>query len=67
MWFYLPKFFLEPNYTALENVELPLIFAKINEKKRILKATEMLELVGLGHRINQFPTKLSGGENKELL
>lgn len=64
--FIFQSFFLEPNYTALENVELPLIFAKINEKKRIIKATEMLELVGLGHRINQFPAKLSGGEKQRV-
>ena len=48
--------------TALENVELPMIFAGRPRKERREAATRALEAVGLGHRLGHKPSELSGGE-----
>ena len=48
--------------TALENVELPMIFAGRPRKERREAATRALEAVGLGHRLGHNPSELSGGE-----
>ncbi|MGE2835713.1 ABC transporter ATP-binding protein [Mycobacterium sp. SMC-4] len=55
---------LIPFLSAVENVELPLIFEPYDRKALRRRATELLELVGLGHRINHHPTKMSGGEQQ---
>ncbi|MFV0362988.1 MAG: ABC transporter ATP-binding protein [Suipraeoptans sp.] len=52
---------LIPNLTALENVELALQISKHPKD-----ATETLENVGLGHRVNNFPAQLSGGEQQRV-
>ena len=52
--------------TAQENVELPLIYAKINGSKRKKRAQELLELVGLGDRITHRPSELSGGQRQRV-
>lgn len=52
--------------TALENVELPLIFKKVKVKKRRRMAKEMLEKVGLGNRINHKPKEMSGGQQQRV-
>ena len=44
---------LVPYLTALENVELPMILAGFNAKYRIERSKELLDAVGLGHRLNQ--------------
>ena len=57
-------FYLIPNYSALENVMFPLEINKlINPKK---KATEILEELGLGKKINNLPSELSGGEQQRV-
>lgn len=48
--------------TALENVALPLIYRGIASHERISRATELLEKVGLGKRLNHHPNELSGGQ-----
>ena len=48
--------------TALENVELPMIFAGRPRRERREAATRALEAVGLGHRLGHRPPQLSGGE-----
>ena len=53
---------LLPYATALENVELPMIYNKVPQRKRKQKAREILKLVGLEHRTNHRSTDLSGGE-----
>lgn len=53
---------LLPYATALENVELPMIYNKVPTIKRKQKAREILKLVGLEHRTNHRSTDLSGGE-----
>ena len=52
--------------TAIENIILPLTFAGIPRKKRKPRAKELLEQVGLGERINHFPSELSGGEAQRV-
>ncbi|HXF44440.1 MAG TPA: ABC transporter ATP-binding protein [Candidatus Paceibacterota bacterium] len=62
MGFIFQTFNLLPRMTALENVELPLIYAGIPEKARREMAEEALKSVGLAHRIRHESSKLSGGE-----
>lgn len=52
--------------TALENVELPLVYAGFQRREREMRARAMLEAVGLGHRIHHWPTQLSGGEQQRV-
>ena len=55
-------FNLIPNLTALQNVELPMIFLGLGEEKRKNRAKKLLKEVGLGKRIGHKPAELSGGE-----
>jgi putative ABC transport system ATP-binding protein len=59
-------FNLLPRLTALQNVELPLALADVPEEESVLKAEEMLRLVGLGERITHRPAELSGGEQQRV-
>jgi putative ABC transport system ATP-binding protein len=59
-------FNLVPTLTALENVMLPIQFDKKAQFKPEDRARELLELVGLGHRLNNRPTQLSGGEQQRV-
>jgi putative ABC transport system ATP-binding protein len=52
--------------TALENVEQPLIYAKVSSKERRDKARTMLEKVGLADRIHHMPSQLSGGQQQRV-
>jgi len=60
--FVFQNFNLLPYATALENVELPLIFRGVKAKERRKRAIEVLERVGLGDRTEHKPTELSGGQ-----
>lgn len=62
--FVFQQFFLIPTLTALENVEIPGLFA--NNKQRLKKAEELLDLVGLEKRKKHFPSQLSGGEMQRV-
>jgi len=64
--FVFQMFYLFPNMTALENVELPMIFAGIPKKKRIEKAKELLKTVDLLEKANSLPSQLSGGEQQRV-
>jgi predicted ABC-type transport system involved in lysophospholipase L1 biosynthesis ATPase subunit len=59
-------FHLVPSRTALENVELPLIFAGRLPRDRRAAARTALEAVGLGHRLTHRPAELSGGERQRV-
>ncbi len=52
--------------TALENVEMPLIYQNYSHKNRKKKAIEALEKVGLGDRLHHKPTELSGGQQQRV-
>ena len=52
--------------TALENVELPLLYAGVPPRQRRARALELLNLVGLGPRLHHLPTQLSGGQQQRV-
>ena len=52
--------------TALENVELPTLYARLPKEERKQRAKEALELVGLGERMEHFPSQLSGGQQQRV-
>jgi ABC-type lipoprotein export system ATPase subunit len=57
---------LIPTLNAVENVEIPLYEQPLSEKKRRQKAAELLELVGLGNRLDHLPSQLSGGQRQKV-
>jgi putative ABC transport system ATP-binding protein len=59
-------FNLLPRTTALENVELPTLYAKIPKTEREQRALESLKLVGLADRADHFPSQLSGGQQQRV-
>ena len=52
--------------TAVENVELPMIYGKVSTGERKRRAKELLEIVGLGKRGSHRPSELSGGERQRV-
>ena len=50
--------------TVFENVELPLIYAKVPKKERYAKVEEILKRIGIAHRSGHFPQQLSGGQQQ---
>lgn len=64
--FVFQSFNLLPRLTALENVELPMIYGGIEPKERTRRASELLERVGLGQRMGHRPTQLSGGQQQRV-
>jgi putative ABC transport system ATP-binding protein len=66
MGFIFQAFNLIPVFTATENVELPLLLAKIPEREARRRARETLARVGLGHRLDRYPPELSGGEQQRV-
>ena len=57
---------LLPNLTALENVAMPLMFQGMPKNKREAIAKKMLKRVGLGKRMNHYPTQMSGGQQQRV-
>ena len=57
---------LVSSLTVLQNVQLLLQLKERNEQRRIEKATELLEAVGLGHRLHHYPEELSGGQRQRV-
>ena len=52
--------------TVLENVTLPLIYSNVSSEERNKRGKQLLEQVGLSHRLNYNPNKLSGGEKQRV-
>jgi putative ABC transport system ATP-binding protein len=52
--------------TALENTELPTLYARIEPAERHRRALEALQMVGLGERTDHFPSQLSGGQQQRV-
>lgn len=59
-------FHLIPTLTAIENVVLAAELAGIPKSERIARAKELLDFVGLGDKLNRFPSELSGGEQQRV-
>jgi putative ABC transport system ATP-binding protein len=64
--FIFQNFNLLPHITAAENVEMPMLFGGVSVKERRARATELLEMVGLGDRLEHKPTELSGGQMQRV-
>lgn len=62
--FIFQSFNLIPSLTALENVELPLIYRRIPRRERLRLAQEALERVGIANRMRHYPAQLSGGQQQ---
>src|SRR5512146_3192972 len=52
--------------TALENVELPTMYAQLPKEERLARATKALEMVGLGDRMGHYPSQLSGSQQQRV-
>lgn len=64
--FVFQQYNLSPSLTALENVELPMIFAGVPKEERRKRARELLEMVDLGDRLDHYPNQLSGGQQQRV-
>ena len=64
--FVFQNFNLIPKISAVRNVELPLLYAGMPQKKRTERAMELLELVGMGDRYTHDPSQLSGGQKQRV-
>mgnify|MGYP004541405197 FL=1 len=64
--FIIQSFQLLPRQTALENVELPLIYSGVPARERKLRAQQMLERVGLSDKLDHYPSQLSGGQQQRV-
>lgn len=64
--FVFQSFHLLPRLSALQNVELPLIYSKLTRSERREKAVEILEQVGLEDKMRNMPNQLSGGQQQRV-
>jgi putative ABC transport system ATP-binding protein len=64
--FVFQTFHLLSRLTALENVELPLIYSRVPYQERLRRAREELALVGLAGRLDHLPAQLSGGQQQRV-
>ncbi len=64
--FVFQNFNLLPHISALENVAMPMLFGGMRPAERHSRATQLLERVGLGDRVDHKPTELSGGQMQRV-
>lgn len=66
MGFIFQNYNLLANFTAQENVEAPMVLARMSRKERKKRSMELLERVGLGDRAHHYPSELSGGQQQRV-
>ena len=66
MGFIFQNYNLLANFTAQENVEAPMVLAKMGRRERKERAVSLLERVGLGDRMHHYPGELSGGQQQRV-
>jgi putative ABC transport system ATP-binding protein len=66
MGFIFQSYNLLANFTAQENVEAPMVLAKVGRKDRQNRSGQLLEKVGLGDRAHHYPSELSGGQQQRV-
>jgi len=64
--FVFQSFNLLPRFTALQNVELPLVYSGLQARRRQERAAAILHRVGLGDRLHSYPSQLSGGQQQRV-
>jgi ABC-type lipoprotein export system ATPase subunit len=64
--FVFQAFHLLSTYTVAENVQIPMFEGELSRAGRHARALELLNSVGLGHRLTHFPSELSGGERQRV-
>jgi putative ABC transport system ATP-binding protein len=64
--FVFQAFYLLPTLNAIENVQIPMFEGKLNSRERRDKANSLLQELGLGHRLEQYPNQLSAGERQRV-
>jgi putative ABC transport system ATP-binding protein len=66
MGFIFQSYNLLSNFTALENVEAPMVLAKVGRRERRRRTEALLERVGLADRSHHYPSELSGGQQQRV-
>ncbi len=66
MGFVFQNYNLLANFTARENVEAPMILAKVGRKERAERSQALLDKVGIGDRAHHYPSELSGGQQQRV-
>ncbi len=64
--FIFQSFYLLPNLTAIENVQIPMFESDWPRAERVARAGRLIDAVGLSHRRDQYPNLLSGGERQRV-
>ena len=64
--FIFQNFNLIGRMSALKNVEMPMVYAGVSAHERTQRAEELLEMVGMGDRMNHLPNELSGGQKQRV-
>jgi len=64
--FIFQNFNLIDELTVFENIELPLLYNKVNSSERKKRVNELIEKIGIAHRASHFPQQLSGGQQQRV-
>jgi putative ABC transport system ATP-binding protein len=64
--FVFQQYNLLPALTAAENTAVPLIIAGVNRREAVARSSKILQMVGLGNRLNSLPSQLSGGQQQRV-